>query len=203
MDGVIRTGLGWPEEGFRPGLRGSSAALRDLLPVVGRLGEEVSQLFPHRSFGAQAQVGGDLFSGPVPDGLSSIEIRTVPRQVHQSQVQVGGNQVGPQGVAMMGWSVVPDDLQWSGVLLPQLLQEGGGGLGVRDGGGARLAGGHEAPAGILYPLGRSGTLPPGFICPIRKGLGTCPSPFHRLLTPFYRLAVTSGISGWDSPLVRQ
>ena len=31
---------------------------------------------------------------------------------------------------MMDWSVVPDDVQWSGVLIPQLLQEGSGGLGV-------------------------------------------------------------------------
>ena len=41
-----------------------------------------------------------------------------------------GSQVGTQGVTMMDWSVVPDDVQWSGVLIPQLLQEGSGGLGV-------------------------------------------------------------------------
>ena len=33
-----------------------------------------------------------------------------------------------------------------------------------------------------FPLAVLGALPPGFLCPIRKVLGTCLSPFHRLLT---------------------
>ena len=130
MDGGINTGLSGSEELFCPSLQDSPAPLLDLFPPRGQLGEEVTQFFLHRGSGAQAQVRGGLFPCPVPDRLGSIEIRTVSRQAHQSQAQAGGSQVGTQGVTMMDWSVVPDDVQWSGVLIPQLLQEGSGGLGV-------------------------------------------------------------------------
>ena len=130
MDGGINTGLSGSEELLCPSLQDSPAPLLDLFPPRGQLGEEVTQFFLHRGSGAQAQVRGGLFPCPVPDRLGSIEIRTVSRQAHQSQAQAGGSQVGTQGVTMMDWSVVPDDVQWSGVLIPQLLQEGSGGLGV-------------------------------------------------------------------------
>ena len=130
MDGGINTGLSGSEELLCPSLQDSPAPLLDLFPPRGQLGEVVTQCFLHRGSGAQAQVRGGLFPCPVPDRLGSIEIRTVSRQAHQSQAQAGGSQVGTQGVTMMDWSVVPDDVQWSGVLIPQLLQEGSGGLGV-------------------------------------------------------------------------
>ena len=130
MDGGINTGLSGSEELLCPSLQDSPAPLLDLFPPRGQLGEEVTQFFLHRGSGAQAQVRGGLFPCPVPDRLGSIEIRTVSRQAHQSQAQAGGSQVGTHGVTMMGWSVVPDDVQWSGVLIPQLLQESGRGFGV-------------------------------------------------------------------------
>ncbi len=97
MDGGIKTGLSAFEELLRPGLQDCATPLLDLLRAVGQLGEEVSQLFPHRGFGAQAQVRGDLFAWSVPDRLVGIEIRTISRQVHQSQAQAGCRQVGTQG----------------------------------------------------------------------------------------------------------
>ena len=130
MDGGINTGLSGSEELLCPSLQDSPAPLLDLFPPRGQLGEEVTQFFLHGGSGAQAQVRGGLFPCPVSDRLGSIEIRTVSRQAHQSQAQAGGSRVGTQGVTMMDWSVVPDDVQWSGVLIPQLLQEGSGGLGV-------------------------------------------------------------------------
>ncbi len=72
MDRGIRTGLSAAEELFCLGLQDGPAPLLDLLGAVGQLGEEVSQLFLHRSFGAQAQVRGDLFPRPVPDCLIGI-----------------------------------------------------------------------------------------------------------------------------------
>ena len=130
MESAIRTGLGTPEELLCLRLQGGLTTVPDFLRPVGQLGEEVSQLSLHRGFGAQAQVRGDLFARPVPDRLGSIEIRTISRQAHQSQAQARGSQVGTHGVTMMGWSVVPDYGQWSGMRISQLLQEGGGGLGV-------------------------------------------------------------------------
>ena len=130
MDSAIRTGLGTPEEPLCPCLQGGLTTVPDFFRPVDQPGEEVSQLFLDRGFGAQAQVRGDLFARPVPDRLGSIEIRTIPRQAHQPKAQAGGSQVGTHGVTMMGWSVVPDYGQWSGILTTQLLQEGGGGLGV-------------------------------------------------------------------------
>ena len=69
MDGGIRTGLGASEELLCPRLQDGPTTVPDLLRAVGQLGEEVSQLFLHRDFGAQAQVRGDLFACPVPDRL--------------------------------------------------------------------------------------------------------------------------------------
>ena len=89
MDSGTKTGLSVAEELLCPGLQDGPAPLLDLLGMVGQLGEEVFQLFLHRSFGAQAQVRGDLFACPIPDRLGSIEIRTISRQVHQSQAQAG------------------------------------------------------------------------------------------------------------------
>ncbi len=85
MDGGTKTGLSVSEEFLCPGLQDGPAPLLDLLRAVGQLGEEVSQLVLHRGFVAQAQVRGDLFACPVPDGFGSIEIRTISRQAHQSQ----------------------------------------------------------------------------------------------------------------------
>ena len=102
----------------------------DLVCSVSQLGKEMPQLFLHRGFCAQAQVRGDLFACPVPDRLVGIEIRTIARQIHQSQAQVWSSQVGTHGITAMGWGIVPEHDQSSGVLFPQLLQESGRGLGV-------------------------------------------------------------------------
>ena len=94
MDGEAKTGSSAAsEEPLCPGLQDGPAPLLDILRAVGQLGEEASELFLHRGFGAQAQVRGDLFARPVPDRLGSIEIRTLSRQAHQSEVQAGGSQV--------------------------------------------------------------------------------------------------------------
>ena len=130
MDGVIRTSQGWPGEGLHPCLQGGSTPLLDLVCSVSQLGKEMPQLFLHRGFCAQAQVRGDLFACPVPDRLVGIEIRTIARQIHQSQAQVWSSQVGTHGITAMGWGIVPEHDQSSGVLFPQLLQESGRGLGV-------------------------------------------------------------------------
>ena len=102
----------------------------DLVCSVSQLGKEMPQLFLHRGFCAQAQVRGDLFACPVPDRLVGIEIRTIARQIHQSQAQLWSSQVGTHGITAMGWGIVPEHDQSSGVLFPQLLQESGRGLGV-------------------------------------------------------------------------
>ena len=81
MDSATRTALVTPEELLCPRLQGCPTTVPDFFRPVGQLGEEVTQLFLHRSFGAQAQVRGDLFARPVPDRLGSIEIRTIPRRL--------------------------------------------------------------------------------------------------------------------------
>ena len=135
MDRGTKPGLATDEKLSCPYLQDGPAPLLDLLTPVGQLGEEVPQFFLHQSFGAQAQVRGDLFACPVPDGFGSIEIRTISRQAHQSQAQAWGSQawgsqVSARGIAMMRRGIVPDHLQWSGVLIPQLLQESRRGLSV-------------------------------------------------------------------------
>ena len=70
----------------------------DLVCSVSQLGKEMPQLFLHRGFCAQAQVRGDLFACPVPDRLVGIEIRTIARQIHQSQAQLWSSQVGTHGI---------------------------------------------------------------------------------------------------------
>ena len=72
---------------------------------------------------AQTGVGRHLISNPVPNGLVSIEIRTVAGQSNQPQLEVRGGKVGSQGFATMSRSVVPDDDQRLGMTCAQVAQE--------------------------------------------------------------------------------
>ena len=76
------------------------------------------------------QIASGLISRPTPDSRIGVEVRTVARQVHQPQPKPRRPQVLPHRLAPMRWRVVPDDLQRSRVLSPQLHQEGNRGLTV-------------------------------------------------------------------------
>ncbi len=106
-------------------LKDGATTAADFFPTVGQTGEEAAHCLPHRSPGAQAQISGCLLARPAPDGLVSIEIRTVAGQVHQAQVQAGRGQISPDRIAAMGWGVVPYHRQRFGVSRPKLPQEGG------------------------------------------------------------------------------
>ena len=51
----------------------------------------------------EAQIACSLFPGPPPDGDISVEVRAVPRQIHQLQFQIRCPQVFPQRLPKMGW----------------------------------------------------------------------------------------------------
>ena len=101
-----------------------------ILPVGQPSQREVPDSFLYCLSGPQAQVASGLFSLPAPDGLISVEVRAVARQVHEPQVQLRRPQVFPQLLATMGWGIVPDHVQPPAVPPPQLLQEGNRGPGV-------------------------------------------------------------------------
>ncbi len=109
MDSKIKTGLSTPEEEFLcPRLQGGLTPLFDLISPVSQLGEEVyfsctAALAPKHKFA--------VTSSRTQSQIASAALKS-------SLARAGGSQVGTHGITMMGWSVVPDDVQWSGVLFP-------------------------------------------------------------------------------------
>ena len=69
-----------------PLLRHRPAAPSHLILPVGQPGQKAADPLLCRCPGSQAQVAGGLLSRPAPDGLVSVEVRAVSRQIHQSQM---------------------------------------------------------------------------------------------------------------------
>ena len=89
----------------------------------GQPGQEFAYSLLHRRPGPRAQIAGGFLSRPASDGLIGIEVRAVPRQIHQPQAQVRRPQVLPHRLSVMGRGIVPDDPQRPRVLSPQCFRK--------------------------------------------------------------------------------
>ena len=92
---TVGIGLGISQERLSPRLQHRPATPSHLILPVGQPGEEVPYSFLYCLSGSQAQVASGLLPRPASDGLVSVEVRTVARQVHQPQVKASRPQVFP------------------------------------------------------------------------------------------------------------
>ena len=111
------------EDGIKEGgervdlrLQGASAAALDLVGALGDVAEEPADVLPDLRLSAEAFIRGDLLADPAPDGPVGVEDRAVGGRAHQAEIDVGCDQIGPQGIAAVCRTVVPHDDQKFGMV---------------------------------------------------------------------------------------